>query len=150
MHPREVVHDSSCHCRLCECLTDDTPLMTLRYAPLDNDKRTVAATMKMPGEPESQPDPYPPFSDEEIDRLDKFYADERRGINTNERRLLANIRELKAELVELRASRARLMDPVVDPMNALHEQYCDEQSQLPTEESFEAWVKKHNAARQKV
>ena len=50
-------------------------------------------------------DPYPPFNDAEIERLDQFYAADPSGINANERRLLANIREMKAELAELRASR---------------------------------------------
>ena len=54
------------------------------------------------------PDPYPPMSDAKIERLDKFYALDPSGINANERRLLANIRELKAELKD--ATEKRLCD----------------------------------------
>lgn len=50
-------------------------------------------------------DPYPPMSDAEIERLDKFYALDPSGINANERRLLANIREMKVELARLRDTR---------------------------------------------
>ena len=106
-------------------------------------------------------DPYPPMSDAEIDRLDAYYAKEPSGLNVTERRLLANIRVLKKELSEIRASRARLMDPVVDPRNSdeprgesyqqykvLHDAALRQLgvSDEPTE-SFEAWVKKHNTAR---
>lgn len=103
-------------CENCTAIGDPPPV-TLRYAPLKCDVgRTISVMMKLPGEPESQPCPT----------------------------CGSRVEREKIKPADCRRSHAG--EPVADPLNAIHEEYCDYVCTVTTGKpySFAEWLRWHH------